>query len=108
MCNPHNPGGFTLACEVLRRLADMCRACGVTVVSDEIHADLTLPGYVHTPFASVSPEARDISITFGAPSKAFNMPGLVTAYCVVPQAELRARFFQFLDGNDLASAYFWL
>lgn len=102
LCNPHNPGGFTWPAEVLRRLADMCRACGVTVVSDEIHADLTLPGYAHTPFASVSPEARDISITFGAPSKAFNMPGLVTAYCVVPQAELRARFFQFLDGNDLA------
>ena len=105
LCNPHNPGGFTWPAEVLRRLADMCRACGVTVVSDEIHADLTLPGYVHTPFASVSPEARDISITFGAPSKAFNMPGLASSYAIAVDPGIRRRFQTFLEAGEFGEGH---
>lgn len=102
LCNPHNPGGFTWPAHVLERLAELCDRYGVTVVSDEIHADLTLPGHRHTPFATVSPVARRISLTMMAPSKAFNMPGVVAAYCVVSDAALCERYFSFLDGNDLA------
>lgn len=102
LCNPHNPGGFTWKKETLCRLAELCHKYKVMVVSDEIHADLTLPGYRHIPFASVSDTAAEISLTLMAPSKAFNMPGVIAAYCIVKNDSIRRRYFNYLEGNDLA------
>lgn len=96
LCNPHNPGGVCWSPEVLRRVADICQRNGVLVISDEIHADMTIFGHKHTPFASVSEAASQISITFGAPSKVFNMPGIVCSWCVVPNKDIREKFFGFL------------
>ena len=75
LCNPHNPGGITWNKETLQRLADFCYEHHLLVISDEIHADMALFGHKHIPFASVSDHARDISITFQAPSKTFNIAG---------------------------------
>lgn len=100
LCNPHNPGGICWSPETLRRIAHICVQQGVLVISDEIHADMALFGYRHTPFATVSEEAAQCSITFGAPSKVFNMPGIVCSYAIVPSRELRERFFGWLGGAE--------
>src|SRR5699024_9913202 len=75
LCNPHNPGGRVWTVDELRRIADICTESHTFVISDEIHADLTLPPYKHHPFATVSGAAAQNSLTFMAPSKTFNMPG---------------------------------
>ncbi len=103
LCNPHNPGGLVWEREELVRLASICHKHNVIVISDEIHADMQLWGGKHTPFASVSDEAAAISITFGAPSKTFNMPGLVSSYAVVPNKELREEFYHWMDVNELSA-----
>ncbi|MCQ2203348.1 MAG: aminotransferase class I/II-fold pyridoxal phosphate-dependent enzyme, partial [Bacteroidales bacterium] len=72
LSNPHNPGGRVWTHDELARIAHICKQNGTIVLSDEIHADLTFAPHRHLPFATVSNEARDISITFGSPSKAFN------------------------------------
>ncbi len=100
LCNPHNPGGRVWDAETLRRLAAFCHKRGIVVLSDEIHCDLALWGNRHTPFASVSPEAAACSITFGAPSKTFNIAGVVSSYAVVPNAELREPFYAWLEANE--------
>ena len=101
LCHPHNPGGKVWSREELVEMAEICKREGVIVVSDEIHADLTLPGHTHLPFAEVSQAANDISITFGSPSKAFNIAGLVSSYAVVPNDDLRQQFFEYLEDNEL-------
>lgn len=103
LCNPHNPGGLRWTAEDLCRVADLCDRYGVTVVSDEIHADLQLWGNRHIPFATVSDTAARISITFGAPSKSFNIPGLQSSFSVVPDSGLRERFYGFMEANELGT-----
>ena len=71
------------------------------VVSDEIHCDMALWGNRHVPFASVSREAAECSITFGAPSKTFNIAGIVSSYAIVPNESLRRRFFGWLKANEM-------
>ena len=101
LCNPHNPGGIVWDADTLRRLATICSRHGLIVISDEIHCDMALYGHRHIPFASVSDEAAQCSITFAAPSKTFNMAGLVSSYAVVPNDSLRRRFFTWLEANEL-------
>ena len=101
LCNPHNPAGQTWSKATLQRLADFCYEHNILVVSDEIHADMALFGNRHTPFATVSPRAADISITFGAPSKTFNIAGVVSSFAIVPNEALRAKFFRWLSANEL-------
>lgn len=101
LSNPHNPAGITWSHDTLRRLADICYRNNVIVVSDEIHSDMALFSNRHIPFASVSKEASDISITFGAPSKTFNIAGVVSSYAIVPNEALRIPFYEWLQTNEL-------
>ena len=101
LANPHNPGGIVWDRGTLARLADFCAARGILVVSDEIHCDLALWNNVHTPFATVSDAAAACSITFSAPSKTFNLAGIVSSYAVVPDEAIRRRFFGWLTANEL-------
>ena len=71
------------------------------MISDEIHSDMYLLGKKHVPFATVSDTARSISITFVAPSKTFNIAGVISSYCVVPDDALRERFFSWLHANEM-------
>lgn len=75
LCNPHNPVGKIWDRQTLERGGELCEKHHVTVVSDEIHCDLTAPGCSYTPFASALEVCRRISITCVAPTKAFNLAG---------------------------------
>lgn len=101
MSNPHNPGGIVWDKKTLTRLADFCYEHHILVISDEIHCDMALYGHKHIPFASVSEKAAHCSITFGAPSKTFNIAGIVSSYAIVPDARIRERFFKWLTANEL-------
>ncbi|MDF2837232.1 MAG: class and aminotransferase [Paenibacillus sp.] len=91
LCSPHNPGGRVWEKEELLKLGELCLRYGVTVVSDEIHCDLTFPGHTHTPFASLSPEIADLTITTLSVTKTFNLPGLVTSFLVISNKDIKAK-----------------
>lgn len=91
LCSPHNPVGRVWKKDELEKLLDICRRHGVQVISDEIHHDLIMPGFRHLPTATVARE-EDKMITLTAPSKTFNLAGCQTAFAIIPDAELRARF----------------
>jgi cystathionine beta-lyase len=101
LCNPHNPGGRVWSKETLNQLADICAKNNIIVVSDEIHADMVFEGHKHIPFATVSDNAAQISLTFMAPSKTFNMPGLISSSYIIPNEELRNRFVDFMEASEL-------
>lgn len=100
LSNPHNPAGITWDRPTLQRLAEFCHRHNILVISDEIHCDMALWDNRHIPFASVSPEAAECSITFGAPSKTFNIAGIVSSYAIVPNPRIRERFFGWLTANE--------
>ena len=108
LCNPHNPGGRVWTKDELERLAAICLKHKVLMISDEIHADLTLPPYQHTPLATLSKEVAESCVTFSSASKTFNMAGLASAYAVIPNAEVRKKFldktvgYMLTDGNVFA------
>lgn len=101
-CNPHNPTGKTWDAETLEKVGEMCERCGVVVISDEIHCDLTEYGKKYIPFASVSEKCRNNSITCIAPTKSFNIAGLQTAAVVVPNEHLRNRVDRGLNTDEVA------
>lgn len=101
LCNPHNPGGICFPEETLRRLADICVRHGIVVISDEIHAEMLLGGRRHHPFASVSENAARSSITFMAPTKTFNLAGVVSSYCIIQDPGLQKKFFSYLEANEI-------
>ena len=105
LSNPHNPAGIVWSRETLTRLADFCHSHGIIVISDEIHCDMALFGNRHVPFASVSEKAAQCSITFGAPSKTFNIAGIVSSYAIVPNEELREKFFKWLEASEMSAAH---
>ncbi len=98
MSNPHNPAGTVWGTEVLKKIADICERHNVLVISDEIHADLTLPGHQHVSYSNVSKKG----ITFMAPSKTFNIAGLGSSVCYISDEALRKRFFGWLDALGVA------
>jgi len=100
LANPHNPIGICWSREELQRLAHICHSRGVLVISDEIHSEMVHRGYRHYPFTSVSDEAAACSLCFMAPSKTFNIAGVVSSYVIVPDASLREKFFKYLESNE--------
>lgn len=104
LANPHNPIGITWDRQTLARLAEIAVKHNLIVISDEIHCDMALYGNRHTPFASVSEEAAQCSITFSAPSKTFNIAGIVSSYAIVPDPVLREKFFSWLTANEMDMA----
>jgi cystathionine beta-lyase len=101
LCSPHNPGGVVWDMETLARLAEICTRRNILIISDEIHAEMVYPQYVHHPFPTLSAEAAACSITFMAPSKTFNIAGIVTSYAIIPNDSLRHRFFSYLKAREL-------
>ncbi len=100
LSNPHNPAGIVWDRDTLARLARFCHSRNIIVISDEIHCDMALWGNRHIPFATVSEEAAACCITFGAPSKTFNIAGIVSSYSIIPDDRLRARFHEWLAANE--------
>lgn len=91
LCNPQNPVGRVYTREELVRVSDFAQRNRLTVISDEIHSELVYDR-PHTPFLSVSDYAREHSITFLAPGKTYNIPGVSLAFAVIPDPALRERF----------------
>lgn len=106
LCNPHNPVGIQWDRETLATVGALAARYGVVVVSDEIHGDLMLGGRRHFPFAACSDDCAKVGITFGAPSKTFNIPGLVSSWCIVKNPELRKPFFEWLEVNEFNAPTF--
>lgn len=102
LCNPHNPIGKVWSKEMLRQIGELCYQHHVTVISDEIHCDLTDPGCEYTPFATVSEKCRENSIVCIAPTKAFNLAGLQTAAVVVADDNLRNKVQRALNTDEIA------
>lgn len=107
LCNPHNPAGRVWTREELTELAEICYDNNILVISDEIHADLVYEneGYKHIPFASVSEKAAQNSITFMAPSKTFNIAGIVSSFAIVPNENIRTKFYDYLEASELDEAH---
>ena len=101
LSNPQNPSGICWSRETLERLAEITSRRGVIVISDEIHGEMAHKGFRHIPYASVSGAAADNSITFMAPSKTFNIAGVVSSYAIIPNEALREKFFAFMDATEL-------
>lgn len=102
LCNPHNPIGKIWDKKILKRIGDLCSKYHVLVISDEIHCDLTEPGWEYTPFASVSDNCRRNSITCVAPTKTFNLAGIQTAAVIVPDDHLRHKVSRGLNTDEVA------
>lgn len=98
-CNPHNPVGRVYTRAELERIAEICLRHDVLICSDEIHADLIYDDHQHIPMATLSPEVESRTVTLMAPSKTFNIAGLACAYAVIPNADLRQRFFRSMFGE---------
>ena len=104
LSNPHNPGGIAWSMETLARLAEICHNPAVSLSYPMKFTRICLFSVQrHLPFASVSDKAAQISITFGAPSKTFNIAGIVSSYAVVPNPKLREEFYRWMDVNELNS-----
>ena len=94
MSNPHNPVGRVWNEEELEKLGRICEENEVLVISDEIHADLIYGNNKHVPFAKISDKLKMNSITCMAPSKTFNIAGLHSSYCIIPNKIIRDKFIK--------------
>jgi cystathionine beta-lyase len=99
LCNPHNPVGRVFTREELHQLAAICLRHDIVICSDEIHCSLILDDdKPHLPTATLGPEVAARTITFMAPSKTFNLPGLGCAFAVISDKKLRTRFKRSMAG----------
>lgn len=98
LCNPHNPAGRCWTTDELSWMGEICKRHGVTVVSDEIHCELVMPGHRFTPFAVASDAP---CVTLNSPSKAFNTAGLQIANIICGDAEKRALIDRAINDNEV-------
>src|ERR1035437_1019365 len=101
--NPHNPVGRVWTPEELNNLADICLKNNILIISDEIHCDLVLPGFTHTPLASLSEKIAENTVTLIAPSKTFNLAGLSTSSVIISNPVLRKSFNKIVDNLHVGS-----
>lgn len=101
LCNPHNPTGRVWKEKELRRICEICLKEHVLIFSDEIHADLMMPGSRHIALGSLGNEIANNMIAGYAASKTFNLAGLCTSAIMVPNPELRQRMLRRIDVNRL-------
>lgn len=97
LCHPHNPVGRAWSDIELDEMAHLASEHDLVVCSDEIHCGLVLDGK-HKPFAALSDDAANRSITLMAPSKTFNLPGLYSAFAIIPNPQLRRAYEHAMDG----------
>jgi cysteine-S-conjugate beta-lyase len=101
-CNPHNPIGKVWDKHVLEKIGNLCIKHQVLILSDEIHCDLVHPLHRYIPFASVSDEIAQNSITCVAPTKTFNLAGLQTSSIIVPNPEIRKLVKRGINTDEVA------
>jgi cysteine-S-conjugate beta-lyase len=101
--NPHNPVGRVWTPEELNKLADICLKNNILILSDEIHCDLVLPGFIHNPLASLSEKIAVNTITCIAPSKTFNLAGLATSNVIISNPVLKKSFIKVIENLHVGS-----
>ena len=101
LCSPHNPVGRIWREEELTRFAEICHRHDVIIIADEIHADLTLPGHQFFAFGRLPSALRKNSIICSAPSKTFNLAGMMTANFIIENVHLREQVRSELRSNGL-------
>ncbi|WZL74650.1 pyridoxal phosphate-dependent aminotransferase [Clostridiaceae bacterium 35-E11] len=101
LCNPHNPLGIVWEPEELRRMAEICIANDVLLVSDEIHSDLIFHGKKHTPTATLSKEIAEKIITCVSATKTFNLAGLQASTTIFPNEQMKQKFDCFWMNMDI-------
>lgn len=101
LCNPHNPLGIVWKPEELQRMAEICIANDVLLVSDEIHSDLIFHGKRHTPTATLSREISEKIITCVSITKTFNLAGLQASTTIFPNLEMKQTFDKFWSNMDI-------
>lgn len=99
--NPHNPVGRVWTPEELKTLADICLKNNIIIISDEIHCDLILPGFKHTPLANISEQIAGNVVTCIAPSKTFNLAGLSTSSVIISNPQLRKSFCRVVENMHI-------
>ena len=98
-CSPHNPCGRVWEREELEKAMEVYKANDCIVISDEIWSDLTLEGYAHIPTQSISEDAKNRTIAIYAPSKTFNLAGLIGSYHIIYNKMLRDRVRKVADST---------
>lgn len=101
LSSPHNPVSRCWTEEELRELGKICLENDVIIISDEIHADLILPGYKHRPLATISDELAEVCVTCMAPSKTFNVAGLFTSIIIIQNEKLREKYNKVMESISL-------
>ncbi|MDE6160964.1 MAG: pyridoxal phosphate-dependent aminotransferase, partial [Muribaculaceae bacterium] len=99
LCNPHNPVGRCWSADELRRVVKICARHGMIVVSDEIHCDLTMPGRLFTPLATIAGEHE--YVVCNSPSKSFNTAGLQIANIISSRHELQSAIDRAININEV-------
>lgn len=94
LCNPHNPVGRVWTSEELISMGNICLKHGVFVISDEIHQDFVYSPYNHKVFANLKPEFEDITVTCTAPTKTFNLSGLLISNIFIIDEKLRDKILE--------------
>ncbi|KLE05603.1 PatB family C-S lyase [Aliarcobacter butzleri] len=105
LCSPHNPVGRVWSKEELEKLANICIKYNITIVSDEIHSDITFKKF--TPLASISKEIANQTITLNSAGKTFNIAGLNCAYAVSKNAEILEKFKKVAIKREINSINFF-
>ena len=98
LCNPQNPIGRLWSREEMKRAGEIVIRNGAVMISDEIHCEILYKGYRHTPFAAISEEFEQNSVTCMAPSKTFNLAGLHASTIIIPNKKLRDSFTDQMSG----------
>jgi len=101
LCNPHNPTSHVWSREDLARIADICAAHDLLLVSDEVHGDLIMPGADYTSMGAMDEKYRDRLIVCVAPSKTFNTAGMQAANLVIFREDWKQRMVRRLQSNGM-------
>ena len=100
VCSPHNPTGRVWTEDELKKTVEICKKYDKWIICDEIHCDLIRRGVTFTPIMNVAPEYADRIVVCTAPSKTFNIAGIVTSYAIVPNDRIREEFYSFLEAGE--------
>ena len=101
LCNPHNPVGRVWTRAELMCIGEICLRNNVLVVADEIHCELVYSGHTYIPFASISDDFRNRSVTCTSPSKAFNLAGLQIANIFAADESVRVKIDKAINLNEV-------
>ncbi len=105
LCSPHNPVGRVWSKDELEKLANICIKHNITIVSDEIHSDITFKKF--TPLASISQKIANQTITLNSAGKTFNIAGLNSAYAISKNKDLLNKFKKIAQKREINSVNFF-